>query len=134
MKRRKFLGITLMSAVAIPLPLAGCGSEGPFPPDDDETEAARVLRAYLCADGSALASARRIGTRYLARFGDEEEARTDLRPLVDRVLALASTSAAITELEMSVTSDFEDLRVLAVAGWTLAETEARICGVLAVAG
>jgi hypothetical protein len=127
---------TLLSTVGgqLPLALGGCRSTPAIIASDDEKAAAEVLLGYFCDDPATIGAVSRVGTVYLSGFMDAELAHADLRPIVNRIVESENSEVVLGTLESDVGQDFVDLRIVPVAGWTLSQTEARICGVLAIAG
>jgi len=75
-------------------------------------------------------SARAVGAAYLRTMPDEADVQTLLaRLLGDQPALSGSRSAAATRklLRRCIRADFAGERVVAVDGWLLAETEARLC-------
>jgi hypothetical protein len=124
--RRRFLRVALLGAATSLLdPLRGAwgykAARFTSPP-----ELARRLVQSL----RDLSSARAVGAAYLQMMPDEADVQALLARLLEDQPALSgSRSAAATRqlLRRCIRGDFARERVVAVDGWLLAETEARLC-------
>jgi hypothetical protein len=131
-ERRAFLkGAGAATALGLAAPalvafLAGCGRESAL---------ARSLSGFF-ADPE---SARVVGREYLELYPDEPEADAVLQRLAGPRLSEWETLAAsdpdrlVQALRLQHHSDFAHERVVAIRGWVLSETEARLCALAALA-
>jgi hypothetical protein len=130
-ERRAFLrGAGAATALGLAAPallafLAGCGRESVL---------ARSLSGFF-ADPE---SAHGVGRAYLELSPDERDIDTVLErlasPQLRRWEALASSDPErlVQELRLQHRSDFAHERVVALRGWVLSKTEARLCALAAL--
>lgn len=131
-ERRAFLkGAGVATALGLAAPtlvawVAGCGGESAL---------ARLLSGFF-ADPE---SARAVGREYLELAADEPDANTVLDRLAGpqrqqwEALAASDPERLVQALRLQHRSDFARERVVAVRGWVLSETEARLCALAALA-
>jgi hypothetical protein len=131
-ERRAFLrGAGAATALGLATPallafFAGCGRESAL---------ARSLSGFFADPDSA----RAVGREYLELSPDEADPATVLERLAGAHLgeweALASSDPErlVQALRLQHREDFEHERVVAIRGWVLSETEARLCALAALA-
>jgi len=143
--RREFLIATVSGLGAAAL-APGCGlidgESAPPPPDPpDRPEEGReafpetqldleeMLLAYF--EGADETHVATVGEPYLERFGEDTDAAVeDLSEAVRVVEEAQMVDEAIARWNDAVRSDFEAGDVVDVAGWQLAPTESRLCGLV----
>jgi hypothetical protein len=130
--RRRFLRVALLGAATSLLgPLRGAwGFEAA------RSTAPRDLARRLVQSLHDSSSARAVGAAYLRIMPYEADVQALLARLLEDQPALSgSRSAAATRglLRRSIRADFAGERVVAVDGWLLAETEARLCALAVLA-
>ena len=130
-ERRSFLrGAGAATALGLAAPallafFAGCGRESGL---------ARSLSAFF-ADP---ASARAVGREYLALSLDETDAASVLERLAGthlrewEALAASDPERLVRALRLQHRGDFAYERVVAIRGWVLSQTEARLCALAAL--
>jgi len=131
-ERRAFLrGAGAATALGLAAPallafFAGCGRESAL---------ARSLSGFF-ADPE---SARAVGREYLELSADEPDAAAVLERLAGphlrkwETLAVSHPDRLAQVLRLQHRSDFAHERVVAIRGWVLSETEARLCALAALA-
>ena len=131
-ERRAFLrGAGAATALGLAAPallafFAGCGRESAL---------ARSLSGFF-ADPE---SARAVGREYLELTPDEPDADTVLERLAGahlrewEALAASDPDRLAQALRLQHESDFAHERVVAIRGWVLSETEARLCALATLA-
>jgi hypothetical protein len=131
-ERRAFLrGAGAATALGLAAPtllafFAGCGRESAL---------ARSLSGFF-ADPE---SARAVGREYLELAPDEPDADAVLERLAGprlrewEALAASDPDRLVQALRLQHRSDFAHERVVAIRGWVLSETEARLCALAALA-
>jgi hypothetical protein len=130
-ERRAFLrGAGAASALGLAAPallalFAGCGRESPL---------ARFLSGFFAdPDG-----ARAVGREYLEISPDEPDADAVLERLAGarrrewEALAASDPERLVQALRHQHRDDFAHERVVAIRGWVLSETEARLCAMAAL--
>jgi len=130
-ERRAFLrGAGAATALGLAAPtllafLAGCGRES-------------VLAGSLSGFFADPQSARTVGWEYLKLSPDEKDADTVVERLAGprrrewQALAASDPDRLVQELHLQHRSDFGHERVVAIRGWVLSETEARLCALAAL--
>lgn len=127
---RRTVFLTLTSALAVFL---GHSDGGPASPDvDNGIEAENLLKIF---DGHE-PSAQAVGREYLRKVPAEADSSiliSLVRDPQNEIAASASDPQAIRLWARSkARDDFANGRVVTVKGWTLSETEARLCALSAV--
>jgi hypothetical protein len=128
--RRVFL--RLLFAVGLSADLSAAAATTGIDGNTQDRLTRRLSRLFTDKD-----SARAVGARYLARFPQEANVRL-LTALIcgstERMWQLADLDTPILRqaLARQNIEDFSSGRTVVVDGWTLSETEARLCAIVAI--
>lgn len=139
--RRQFL-IASLSGIGASLLGVGCGDVFSQPSEGDDREPvpkrgreqfpetelslAELVDAYF--RDADLANVKLVGETYLRRFDSDTEAVEDLSAGVELVASLQDRQEALTRWDRAAIENFEGDGTVPVAGWQLARTECRLCG------
>ncbi len=128
LQRRQFLrsvGVGLASVTAV---ACGGGDDEPIEPPPPEVSAYQdVVERYFGSDDD-FDNAAFIGRHYVSQEGmsssEAYDSTSRTRDLIDEA---DSESDAVDQLEERLQTDFVDVKVRAVDGWTLSRTEVDLC-------
>lgn len=130
MKRRTFIVISALGAIAAGIPLG----KSLFSPSVNKEAIARPQFLSFLSD---MNTAREIGIAYREQVPDESGQHTLVDLLLEGVpedvLSHASDSSSVQKfLDKKIRQDFEAGRTVVIQGWVLAVTEARQCALLSL--
>ena len=130
MTRREFLRCSLTGTVLATCGAAGVGARAAIRGSVELAPSeSRAACAYFM--GRNLSSISVIGSTYVDGFRSTTEAVADVRLAFTCIPSLHGDDL-VSALRSKVGEDFRWSRLVSVEGWMLAETEARLCGLVAL--